>query len=102
MNSPLLETSLNGATGLLVNVAGSSGMSLLEINDAVSHIEKHVHTDAEIIFGTTIDESLENELCITLIATGLQDTIAPAALTLPDQDNDVDIPAWLRQKSRSR
>lgn len=102
MNSPLLETSLNGATGLLVNVAGSSSMSLLEINDAVSHIEKHVHADAEIIFGTTIDESLENELCITLIATGLQDVVPPAVLTQQEQEYDVDIPAWLRQKNRSR
>lgn len=104
MNSPLLETSLNGATGLLVNVSGSSNISLLEINDAVNHIEKHVHSDAEIIFGTTIDESLGDELCITLIATGLQDNgkppiESPAQL---EQEYEIDIPAWLRRKNNSR
>ncbi|MGE5627336.1 MAG: cell division protein FtsZ [Solirubrobacterales bacterium] len=106
MNSPLLETSLNGATGLLVNVSGSSNISLLEINDAVNHIEKHVHSDAEIIFGTTIDETLKDEICITLIATGLQDTgiQAPSSQISKEQEQEyeIDIPAWLRQKNRSR
>jgi len=105
MNSQLLETSLNGATGLLVNVAGNSNLSLLEVNDAVEYIGKHVHSDAEIIFGTSIDETLNDEICITLIATGLENNIEVDDSTINKfeyGDYEIDIPAWLRKKNRSR
>jgi len=72
VNSPLLETELNGATSLLINITGDSDLSLMEINEAVEYIREKADKDAEIIFGTTTDESLEDEIIVTIIATGLE------------------------------
>jgi cell division protein FtsZ len=69
--SPLLEeTSINGARGVLINVTGGLDMALHEINDAVAIIREAAHEEAHIIFGAVIDEALEDELRLTLIATG--------------------------------
>jgi cell division protein FtsZ len=71
INSPLLEDiSMNGARGVLINVTGSSNMTLSEINDAVSVIQNEAHDDANIIFGAVIDEEMGDAVNITVIATG--------------------------------
>ncbi len=71
ISSPLLEdVSIDGATGILINITGGLDMTLKEINEAASLIEEASHEDANIIFGQVIDESMRDEMTITVIATG--------------------------------
>ena len=92
ISSPLLETSINGAHGVLINVTGSMDIGLEEVEQAASLVQDAVHPDAVTIFGATFDESLEDEIRVTVIATGfaenqpeeaqpaaVQQTAAPAA-----------------------
>ncbi len=72
INSPLLETSIEGASGVIFNVTGGPDMTLHEVNEAADVIYSHVDKDANIIFGSVIDERLQGELQITVIATGFQ------------------------------
>ena len=74
ISSPLLEdVSINGARGVLINVTGGSDLSLFEVNEAATLIQGEAHEDATIIFGAVIDEAIEDELRITVIATGFGD-----------------------------
>ena len=70
IESPLLEVSIDGARGVLFNVAGGMNISMHEINEAAEVITTAVSSDANIIFGATIDESLGDKMAITVIATG--------------------------------
>ncbi len=74
IHSPLLETSIEGAGGVLINVTGGRDLGLLEINEAAELVQKSVDPEANIIFGAVIDESLQNEIVITVIATGFSKT----------------------------
>lgn len=69
--SPLLETSMEGARGVLLSVAGPANMSLHEVNVAASVVNDHCDPEAEIIFGAVIDDSLGEDLKVTVIAAGL-------------------------------
>ena len=70
INSPLLETSIDGAKGLLLNISGSSDLSIFEVNEAAEIISEAADPDANIIFGSVIDESLGDKVQITVVATG--------------------------------
>jgi cell division protein FtsZ len=70
INSELLELSIDGARGVLFNVQGGKNLSMFEINEAASIINQHVDPDAKIIFGTSMDPNLQDEIKITVIATG--------------------------------
>lgn len=70
IDSPLLELSIDGARGVLFNVQGGKSLSMYEINEAASIINQHVDPDAKIIFGTSIDVNLQDEIRITVVATG--------------------------------
>ena len=70
VSSPLLETSINGAKGVLVNVTGSVDIGLEEVETAANLVQQAANPDANIIFGATFDESLEDEIRVTVIATG--------------------------------
>jgi cell division protein FtsZ len=71
ISSPLLEdVSINGATGIIINITGGPDLTLFEVNEASSLITEEAHEDAEIIFGSVIDESLNDEVRVTVIATG--------------------------------
>ncbi len=74
INSPLLETSMEGAHGVLMSVAGGSDLGLFEINEAASLVADAAHEDANIIFGTVIDDNLGDEVRITVIAAGFDGT----------------------------
>ena len=80
ISSPLLETSINGAKGVLINFTGSMDMSLEEVDAAAGLVSQAVHPDANIIFGTTFDQDLEDGIRITVIATGFEDNY-PGALS---------------------
>ena len=70
--SPLLETSINGATGVLVNVTGSSELTLEDVETAAGIVQEAANPEANIIFGATWDESFEDEMRVTVIATGFE------------------------------
>ncbi len=76
ISSPLLEdNTIQGAHGILLNITGGPDMSLYEINEASSLIQAEAHEDANIIFGTVIDENMGEEIRITVIATGFDDAM---------------------------
>ena len=70
INSPLLEASMEGAQGVLLSIAGGSDLGLFEINEAASLVQEAAHPEANIIFGTVIDDSLGDEVRVTVIAAG--------------------------------
>lgn len=72
VNSPLLETSIEGASGVIFNVTGGPDMTLHEVNEAAEIIYQSVDKDANIIFGSVIDERIQGEIQITVIATGFE------------------------------
>ena len=74
IESPLLETSINGAHGVLINITGSQDMGLEEVEIAASLVQEAAHPDANIIFGATFDESFEDQIRVTVIATGFEDS----------------------------
>jgi hypothetical protein len=80
INSPLLEdVSINGATGILVNITGGPDLTLAEVNEACSLIQEAADPDANIIFGSVIDSLLADEVRLTVIATGFQSRIEASA-----------------------
>ena len=72
VHSPLLETSIEGARGVLLNITGGTDLGLFEVNLAAELVQKEADNDANIIFGAVIDENLKDELIITVIATGFE------------------------------
>ncbi|MDP6606378.1 MAG: cell division protein FtsZ [Dehalococcoidia bacterium] len=120
--SPLLEVDITGATGVLFNVTGPDNLSLKELDQAARTIAEVVDPEAEIIFGTAVDDSLQDEVRITVIATGfsgralsLRQTVdaaasAPDPIKLADiqpdpvleQVNEADLPTFLRRSFPSR
>ncbi|MBU3715614.1 MAG: cell division protein FtsZ [Candidatus Nanopelagicaceae bacterium] len=82
ISSPLLEASIEGAHGVLLSIAGGSDMGLFEISEAAELVAKCAHPDANIIFGTVIDDSLGDEVRVTVIAAGF-DGGAPKRLSVP-------------------
>lgn len=140
--SPLLEVSIEGAKGVLFNITGGPDLTMVEVDEAAKQIAAVVDPDANIIFGATIDEQLVDQVKITVIATGFDETkrrlrelssqprygtatqqqagmftkpvtaaqsagvlpqLAPTPLTpaddLPPEEDEFDIPAFLRQRS---
>jgi cell division protein FtsZ len=117
--SPLLEEAIDGATGILLNITGGRNLGLFEVNEAAEIVQAAAERDANIIFGAVIDESLEDEVSVTVIGTGFQnrgrsgarasgifDTGAGEARGArrprrPDRapeirDEDIDVPPFLR------
>ena len=79
VSSPLLETSINGARGVLINITGSVDIGLEEVETAANLVQEAAHPDANIIFGAAFDEELEDEIRVTVIATGFDEKPAPLA-----------------------
>ena len=73
ISSPLLETSINGAKGVLINVTGSMDIGLEEVEQAATLVQQAVHPDALTIFGAAFDETLDDEIRVTVIATGFDE-----------------------------
>jgi cell division protein FtsZ len=70
ISSPLLEASIEGARGILLNISGPSDLGLFEVNEAAEVIHGVAHPDANIIFGTVVDDEMENDVRVTVIAAG--------------------------------
>lgn len=87
ITSPLLEdTTIKGAQGVLINISGSSAMTLMEVSEASEIIQESAHPDAHIIFGSVCDDSLGDKIKITVIATGFQDDKASAEIEVPKEE----------------
>lgn len=103
ISSPLLEDiSIHGARGVLINITGSSDMTIHDVNEASSLIHEEAHEDAHIIFGAVIDESMGEEVRVTVIATGFgkaceqgmsKEVIAPAVIV-----DEFDVPTVMRKR----
>jgi len=76
--SPLMETSINGAHGVLINITGSEDMGLEDVEAAANLVQEAAHPDANIIFGASFDETLQDEIRVTVIATGFEEKQAAA------------------------
>ncbi|NLL82259.1 MAG: cell division protein FtsZ [Tissierellia bacterium] len=115
IKSPLLETSIDGAKSVLLNITGGSDLGIFEVNEAADLIRQSVDQDANIIFGAGIDESLGDTIKITVIATGFEemsekDKVKKKRLNPNDNqsgdnsdldiDEDLDIPIFLRRRDR--
>ena len=83
ISSPLLETSINGARGVLINVTGSMDIGLEEVETAANLVQEAAHPDANIIFGAAFDPDLEDEIRVTVIATGFDEAAAAAVTAEP-------------------
>ncbi len=88
ISSPLLETSIEGARGVLINITGSTDIGLEEVEQAATLVQEAVHPDALTIFGATFDETLDDEIRVTVIATGFADAPgkAPEKAATPQQE----------------
>ena len=102
ISSPLLETSIKGAKGVLLNITGGSNLGLFEVNEAAQMVSEAADPEANIIFGAVIDESLKDEILITVIATGFErqperEEKKDEFEIKPFASDDLDIPAFLRR-----
>ncbi len=121
IQSPMLETSIEGARGIIINITGGSDMGLHEANTAAELVQRSADPEANIIFGTVIDESMGDELQITVIATGFEkederrpgsqyenivadawrkrntSSISSISSSSNDSNGDLDIPTFLRK-----
>ena len=118
IESPLLETSIEGARGVIINITGGENLGLHEVNTAAELVQRSVDPEANIIFGTVTDPSMEDEIKITVIATGFEknenissigvDNLVsktwekkinsiPSSSDVGSSQNDLDIPSFLRK-----
>ena len=86
VSSPLLEASIDGAHGVLLSIAGGSDLGLFEVHEAAEMVAKYAHPDANIIFGTQIDDTLGDEVRVTVIAAGFEGG-EPKRVAVPVIDN---------------
>lgn len=126
VSSPLLEASIEGARGVLINIAGGSGLGLFEVNEAAKTISQAAHADANIIFGAVVDDTLGDEVRVTVIAAGFDRaekkapeaqapgraeddlTVAPEARPVAvaqgrkalvfEDDDDLEVPEFMRRQ----
>ena len=119
IQSPLLETSIEGARGVIINITGGEDLGLHEVNTAAELVQRSVDPEANVIFGTVTDPSMEDEIQITVIATGfekandpitsigVENTVSkawekkinsiPSSSDVSSSQNDLDIPSFLRK-----
>lgn len=119
IQNPLLESSIEGARGVIINITGGSNLGLQEVNTAAELVQRSVDPEANIIFGAVIDESLDEDIVITVIATGFEKGLdaptignissivdkawgekinsIPAPVDSTNSSNDLDIPSFLRR-----
>jgi len=111
VSSPLLETSINGATDAIINVTGGSSLTLFEVEEAAEVIRTAANTDINTIFGAVINENLTDEVIVTVIATGFEEPSEPLYHSFNStkkedmyknvddyNDNDIDIPPFIRDR----
>jgi cell division protein FtsZ len=107
VSSPLLESSIEGATGILLNITGGPDIGLFEVNEAAEVVTSAADQNANIIFGAVIDEAMGDEVRVTVIATGFggqrrrrrsSSTEAPVGVAATRSEETLDVPAFLRDE----
>ena len=111
VSSPLLETSIDGATDAIINVTGGNNLTLFEVEEAAEVVRSSANTDMNTIFGAVINENLNDEIIVTVIATGFEEEKEPLyrnyskkeeveslKVEETDEDGDAIIPAFLRKR----
>ena len=120
IQSPLLETTIEGARGVIINITGGDDLGLQEVNTAAELVQRSVDPEANIIFGTVINPEMQDQIQITVIATGFEDEVKnnsarvdslvsktwekkinsiPSSQDMNNSQNDLDIPSFLRKKN---
>jgi cell division protein FtsZ len=111
INSPMLDVNIDGAQRVLINITGGTDMTLREVQQAADYISRTVDPEANIIFGMVTDMKMEDEVRVTIIATGLptvesasylDDGIARLLHDALHDGSEVDLPAFLRPRSQAR
>ena len=117
INSPLLESSVEGARGVLLNITAGPDLGIFEVNTAAELVQKNIDPDANLIFGAVIDEKMGDEMSVTVIATGFDKDRVPLSALAVDKvidrtmfekapvaennritpQNDIEIPTFLRK-----
>lgn len=116
ISSPLLETTINGATGVLLNITGGSNLTMFEVAEAADQVRQAADPDANIIFGAVIDDTLGDEIRITVIATGFEEhtrlsnkevaadkqenSPLKIKMDIDINDEDLDLPPFIRNQKR--
>ena len=118
INSPLLESSIEGARGVLLNITGGKDLGIFEVNTAAELVQKSIDPEANIIFGAVIDENMGDEISVTVIATGFDKDRVPYSSVMVDKvldrafdkaviadvrtetTSDLDIPTFLRKNKK--
>ena len=118
INSPLLESSIEGARGVLLNITGGKDLGIFEVNTAAELVQKSIDPEANIIFGAVIDENMGDEISVTVIATGFDKDRIPLSSVMVDKvldrafdkanmvdvrtetTSDLDIPTFLRKNKK--
>lgn len=116
ISSPLLETTINGATGVLLNITGGSNLTMFEVAEAADQVRQAADPDANIIFGAVIDDTLGDEIRITVIATGFEENTRLSnkevaadkqensplkiKMDIDINDEDLDLPPFIRNQKR--
>ncbi len=107
VNNPLLETAIGGATDCIINITGGNSLTLFEAEDAAEVIRAAANTDVNIIFGAVVNDSLTDEVIVTVIATGFEEDSDPLYHSLnnnekqivkEETDDEIDIPSFLRNR----
>lgn len=118
ISSPLLETTINGATGVLLNITGGTNLTLFEVNEAADEVKQSADPEANIIFGAVIDEEMGDEIRITVIATGFEKPaenepepdknelpkgkITHSGIEVNVNSDELDIPPFIRNQRNKR
>jgi cell division protein FtsZ len=95
LRSPLIDTELVGARGILLSIAGGEDLTLLEVNEAAEVIRRGATEDTNIIFGATIDERLAGQLWVTVIATGIGGVLGVGPVARPPEPDPLEPPSFL-------
>lgn len=117
ISSPLLEASIEGATGIILNITGGTDLGLFEVNEAAEIVHSAAHQDANLIFGAVVDEGFGDRVSVTVIATGFDERLAnqrrserqifeprdrgdeeESIQSREREESDLDIPAFLRRR----
>jgi cell division protein FtsZ len=104
LRSPLIDTEIVGARGILLSIAGGEDLTLLEVNEAAEVVRQAATDDTNLIFGATVDERLSGQVWVTVIATGLggsrrrppAPSFASAEPATPRRREEADLPSFLR------
>ena len=109
VSSPLLESTIEGATGILLNITGGPDIGLFEVNEAAEVVTSAADVNANVIFGAVIDDAMGDEVRVTVIATGFgggrrrrrggaEQQVAVPSVTSDPAENGLDVPSFLRDE----